>query len=95
FSLEDELLLRNRLQIELGIDDLDVTRNLAIIMIVGEGMRDTVGVIARATNAIARENISIEVVLSDYHEISCIFMMSKYEMNRAMHGLYNEFFPRN
>ena len=62
-------------------------------MIVGEGMRDTVGVIARASEAIARESISIEVIMSDYHEISCIFMMSRYEMIRAMHGLYNEFFP--
>ncbi len=93
FSLEDEVVLRGRLQVDLGMDDIEVTRNLAIVMIVGEGMRDTVGVIARATEAIARENISIEVILSDYHEISCIFMMSKYEMTRAMHGLYNEFFP--
>ncbi|NLC39416.1 MAG: aspartate kinase, partial [Clostridiaceae bacterium] len=93
FSLEDEVVLRGRLQVDLGMDDIEVTRNLAIVMIVGEGMRDTVGVIARATEAIARENISIEVIMSDYHEISCIFMMSKYEMIRAMHGLYNEFFP--
>ncbi len=92
FSLEDEMVLRDRLQIELGMDDIEVTRNLAVIMIVGEGMRDSVGVIARASHAIARENISIEVILSDYHEISCIFMMSKHEMNRAMHGLYSEFF---
>ncbi|MDD4324159.1 MAG: aspartate kinase [Eubacteriales bacterium] len=95
FTLEDELVLRDRLQLELGMNDIEVTRNLAVIMIVGEGMRDTVGVIARAAAAIARENISIEVIMSDYHEISCIFMMSKYEMNRAMHGLYNEFFPRS
>ncbi len=92
FSLEDEMVLRDRLQIELGMNDIEVTRNLAVIMIVGEGMRDSVGVIARASHAIARENISIEVILSDYHEISCIFMMSKHEMNRAMHGLYSEFF---
>lgn len=93
FSLEDELILRDRLNLDLGINDLEVMRNLAIIMIVGEGMRDSVGVIARASNAIAKENISIEVILSDYHEISCLFMMSKHEMNRALHGLYKEFFP--
>lgn len=96
FSLEDEQIVRERLRTELGFENenIEVVRNLSVVMIVGEGMCDTVGVIARATHAIAEENISLEVILSDYHEISCLFIMSRYERSRAIHALYREFFEK-
>ena len=50
-------------------------------MLVGEGIRDTVGVMARATTAMAREKISVEMVVLDYFEISVVFLMRHYENN--------------
>ncbi|HZK29434.1 MAG TPA: aspartate kinase [Clostridia bacterium] len=92
FPLERELVLRHRLKSELGFDQVTVVRQLSIVMLVGEGMRDTVGVMARATTAMAKEQISIEMVLLDYFEISMIFMMRHYEKQRAVSALYREFF---
>lgn len=92
FPLELELVLRQRLKDELDLDQIVVVRQLSIIMLVGEGMRDTVGVMARATTAMAREQISVEMVLLDYFEISMLFMMRHYEKQRAVLALYHEFF---
>ncbi len=95
FPLDLELVLRQRLKDELGLDQIIVVRQLSIIMLVGEGMRDTVGVMARATTAMAREQISVEMVLLDYFEISMLFMMRHYEKQRAVLALYREFFDDN
>lgn len=92
FPLERELVLRHRLNSELGFDQVTVVRQLSIVMLVGEGMRDTVGVMSRATTAMAKEQISIEMVLLDYFEISMLFMMRHYEKQRAVIALYREFF---
>lgn len=92
FPLEKELVLRQRLRNELAFDQVTVVRQLSIVMLVGEGMRDTIGVIARASTALAREQISIEMVLLDYFEISLLFMMGRYEKKRAVTALYREFF---
>ena len=61
-------------------------------MLVGEGIRDTVGVMARATAAMAKEQISVEMVVLDYFEISMLFIMQHYEKRRAVSALYREFF---
>lgn len=95
FPLEKELVLRHRLKAELAFDQVTVVRQLSVVMLVGEGMRDTIGVIAQASAALAREQISIEMVLLDYFEISMLFMMRRYEKKRAVTALYKSFFQAN
>ncbi len=90
--LEIELALRQRLSRELDLHHITVVRQLTIIMLVGEGIRDTVGVMARAATAMAREKISVEMVVLDYFEISMVFLMRHYEKQRAVSALYREFF---
>ena len=95
FSLEQELVLRHRLRSELGLEHITAVRGMAVVMLVGEGIRDTIGVMARAATALADEQISIEMVLLDYFEISMLFMMRNYEKARAVLALYREFFPED
>lgn len=90
--LEIELALRQRLSRELNLHQVTVVRQLSIVMLVGEGIRDTVGVMARAATAMAREKISVEMVVLDYFEISVVFLMRHYEKQRAVSALYREFF---
>ncbi len=94
FPLEQELVLRHRLAAELELTQVTVVRQMSIVMLVGEGMRDTTGVMARASAALAKEKISIEVAMLDYFEIRMLFMMRQYEKLRAVSVLYNEFFLR-
>lgn len=93
-TLEKEQRIRERLLNELGISDVIVTRGLAIIMLVGEGIRDNVDVLAKATGALAEERISIETVILDYFEISLIFMVRTNDKTRAVSALYRTFFKK-
>ena len=95
FPLEQELVLRHRLAAELDLTKVTVVRQMSIVMLVGEGMRDSTGVMARASSALAKEKISIEVALLDYFEFSMLFMMRQYEKLRAVSALYDEFFMRD
>ncbi|NLZ99454.1 MAG: aspartate kinase [Clostridiaceae bacterium] len=93
-TLEKEQRIRERLEDELGISDVIVTRGLAIIIMVGEGIRDDVDVLAKATCALAEERISIETVILDYFEISLIFMVRDHDKTRAVSALYRTFFKK-
>ncbi|NMA17391.1 MAG: aspartate kinase [Clostridiaceae bacterium] len=94
-TLEKEQRIRERLKEELDISDVIVTRGLAIIMMVGEGIRDNIDVLAEATCALAEERINIETVILDYFEISLIFMVRAHDKTRAVSALYRTFFKKN
>jgi len=81
-----------RIKNELDVDDISVSKNLALVMIVGEGMRNTVGITARASGALARENINLDMISQGPSEVSMIFGIKEYERDRAIKALYKEFF---
>ncbi|MFY9567997.1 MAG: aspartate kinase [Acetivibrionales bacterium] len=92
FTEEKEKKIVNRIVDELEVDDISVQRNLALVMIVGEGMRNTVGITARASGALARQNINLDMISQGPSEVSMIFGIKDYEKDRAIIALYNEFF---
>lgn len=91
FPPEKEERVVHRLIHELGFSPV-VARNLSAVMLVGEGMLDSITVVSRAAEALASQRISVEVMLQDYYEISILFMMSEAERERAVPALYQEFF---
>lgn len=91
FPLYKEEIVIKRLKDELGFSPV-VARNLSAVMLVGEGMLDSITVISRAAEALTSQRISVEVMLQDYYEISILFMMSEAERERAVPALYEEFF---
>jgi len=92
FTEQKEKKIVDRIVNELEVDDISVQRNLALVMIVGEGMRNTVGITARASGALARENINLDLISQGPSEVSMIFGIKDYEKDRAIKALYNEFF---
>jgi aspartate kinase len=81
-----------RISKELDVDDISVQKNLALVVVVGEGMRNTVGLTARASGALARENINLDMISQGPSEVSMVFGIKDYERDRAIKALYNEFF---
>jgi aspartate kinase len=79
---------------ELGADSVSVEHGLALVMIVGEGMRYTVGVSRRATSALARAAVNIEMINQGSSEISIMFGVKEADRTSAMRALYNEFFEQ-
>jgi len=94
FTPEKEKHVVRRLVDEIGIEKISVDRNLAIVMIVGEAMAHTVGVTARAANALSKAGVNLEVINQGASEISVMFGVREEYCNYAVKELYKEFFNR-
>ncbi len=88
----EERVLR-RVRTELDADEVSVERGLALVMVVGEGMRHTVGLAARTTRAFARGGINLEMINQGSSEVSMMFGVKEADMQEAVRSLYAEFFP--
>ncbi|MFC7391460.1 aspartate kinase [Scopulibacillus cellulosilyticus] len=91
-DLAQEENIIKRIKQELQADNVKIEHNLAIIMVVGEGMRRNVGTAARASNALAREGINLEMINQGSSEVSMMFGVKEVDENRAVQALYEEFF---
>ena len=76
----------------LAPEDVSVERGLSLIMVVGEGMQHTVGVAARATSALAKSDVNIEIINQGSNEVSMMFGVKSTDMDVAVQALYKEFF---
>lgn len=95
FDIEKEQRIADRIKSELAVDDFAIERDLALVMLVGEGMRRSVGVSARATAALARADVNIEMINQGSSEVSMMFGVKAYDADRAVIALYEEFFGTN
>ncbi len=91
-TLEKEERLTEKLKKELSLDDISIKRKLSLIMIVGEGMFNAVGVAARAIGSIAKAKINLEMINQGSSEISMMFSVKSDDERRAVRALYEEFF---
>ncbi|HAS83551.1 MAG TPA: aspartate kinase [Verrucomicrobia bacterium] len=92
FSPDTEQVVCKRILDELEADDVSVERGLALIMIVGEGMRRTVGFARKATKAFAEAEVNIEMMNQGSSEISIMFGVKAEDSSRALQYLHKEFF---
>ena len=68
---EDDII--KMIRSDLCPDSINVEHGLALIMVVGEGMRFAVGMAAKATQALANAEVNIEMVNQGASEISMMF----------------------
>ena len=73
---------------------IHVERDLAIIAIVGEGMRDTIGIANKATAAFADSNISLRMINQGASEISMFFAIPSIDLKKALNNLYQNYFEK-
>lgn len=81
-----------RIKRELEADEVKVEHDLALIMIVGEGMRQNVGTTARAAKALANAGVNIEMINQGSSEVSMMFGVKEENEKRAVQAIYEEFF---
>lgn len=89
---EIEARILSRIREELCVDDVHIEKNFAIVMVVGEGMNNVIGVSARATTALAKANVNIEMINQGSSEVSMVFAIHEEDADRAVRALYEEFF---
>ena len=81
-----------RIRTELETDEVSVERGLALVMVVGEGMRHTIGLAARATSAFSRARVNLEMINQGSSEVSMMFGVKETDVAAAVQSLYAEFF---
>ncbi len=77
-------------------DSISLRRNKALVCVVGEGMRQTVGVAAKITGAMALNKINVEIIDQGPSERNIIIGIDctsdKFKAKEAVKVLYKEFF---
>ena len=69
-----------------------IENQFARISVIGEGMRNQIGLLSRITNAFARDNISVEMVSQALSQLNItIFVPGEYE-RRVVKSLYYDLF---
>ncbi|MCB5954678.1 aspartate kinase [Enterococcus sp. CWB-B31] len=89
-TIEKQLI--SKLEEVLKPDELRITHGLSMIMIVGEGMRQRIGVTADSTMALAKNEINLEMINQGSSEVSIMFGIRKEQENQAIRALYDMFF---
>lgn len=89
---EKEHIILERIKNELHPDTVSISRGIAIIMVVGEGLVNSVGVANLATEAFAKANVNIEMINQGSSEVSMMFGVQAADMDRAIRSLYESYF---
>lgn len=92
FSKEKEKIVINRIHKELKPDMVTIDRDLAMIMIVGEGMHSIVGTAAKATKAFESAKVNLEMINQGSSEVSMMFGIKEEGVKRAVQALYTAFY---
>lgn len=87
-----EAIILQRIKEELHVDTVTMIRNLAMIMVVGEGLVRTIGVAQKATTAIRDANVNIEMINQGSSEVSMMFGILSDDLDRAIQSLYAAYF---
>ncbi|MDQ0219134.1 aspartate kinase [Peribacillus cavernae] len=91
-DLEDKIV--SRIYEELHADEVKIEHDLSLIMVVGEGMRHNVGTTAKASEALAKAKVNIEMINQGSSEVSMMFGVKNKDETKAIQALYEEFFSK-
>ncbi|MBO0477388.1 aspartate kinase [Vagococcus sp. DIV0080] len=87
-----EQQLRDKLLTDLKLDEIKIEHDISMVAIVGEGMKNSIGVAAKATTALANEGINLEVINQGASELSILFAIREPYEEQATRALYQVFF---
>ena len=77
---------------ELGVDEVEIEHGLSILVIVGENMKDHIGVTATAAKALSEKHINLEMISQGSSEVSVMFVIETEQEKAAVRALYDAFF---
>ena len=73
------------------IKKLEVTTNMAIIALIGSGMRGTVGVASKVFGAIEKNKVNVSMITQGSSELNLAFIVKNSDTNAAVKALHNAF----
>ncbi len=73
------------------IKKLEVTTNVAIIALIGSGMRGTIGVASKVFSAIEKNKVNVSMITQGSSELNLAFIVKNSDTNVAVKALHDEF----
>ena len=73
------------------IKKLEVTTNVAIIALIGSGMRGTVGVASKVFGAIEKNKVNVSMITQGSSELNLAFIVKNSDTNAAVRAIHNAF----
>ena len=73
------------------IKKLDITTDVAIIALIGSGMRGTVGVASKVFGAIEKNKVNVSMITQGSSELNLAFVVKNSDTNSAVRALHDEF----
>ncbi len=73
------------------IKKLEVTTNVAIIALIGSGMRGTVGVASKVFGAIEKNKVNVSMITQGSSELNLAFVVKNSDANTAVRALHSAF----
>ncbi|MDD5604197.1 MAG: aspartate kinase, partial [Eubacteriales bacterium] len=92
-SIENKII--GRIKNELYVDDVYIEHGQSLIIIVGIGMKNSLGLAARAAKALAAAKVNLEMINQGSSEISMMFGVIAENCEKAVKALYDEFFRKS
>ncbi|QNR07840.1 aspartate kinase [Macrococcoides canis] len=87
-----ESKLLEKIENELKVDALSIEKNIAILMVVGLGMKTLVGTANKATEAFKTNNINLKMINQGSSEISMMFGIEEKDAEKAVLAAYEAYF---
>lgn len=91
-SPEKNAVLLQRIKYELHVDEVYFNDPICLVMLVGEGMIESIGTMARATTALAKAEVNLRMINQGSSELSIVFGINPEDEQVAVQALYDEFF---
>lgn len=76
------------------IEKVDLVEKIALIAVVGEGLKNEHGIAARVFSAVAKENINVEMISSGASEVASYFIVKSINVEKAINAIHKEFFGK-
>lgn len=87
--------LVHEIKTKLDVDDISVEDDIAILMIVGLGMKTLIGTANKATDAFTKNNINLKMINQGSSEISMMFGVREEDEVPAVKAIYDAYFTIN
>ncbi|MDO5717302.1 MAG: aspartate kinase, partial [Tissierellia bacterium] len=72
-------------------DIIKITSNIALISVVGRGMKNHIGVSANLFTALAKDDINIQMIIQGSSELNIIIGIHEDDYEKAIRAIYNAF----
>ena len=90
FGAATEERVTRRIRQELKPDEISVERDLALVMVVGEGMRHMIGIAGRACSGFAHAGVNLEMINQGSSEVSMMFGIKAKDATASVRALYKD-----